>query len=93
MEMEALLSGALMAALSLSLMLQAAATARWDERAALRTPSYWALALGILFLALESSIAREAPGEWAFRYFHASLCLASFAASNWFLLAEIRRAS
>jgi len=91
--MEAVLSCAPMVALLLSLGLQVATASGWDGPSAFRSQSFLTLALGALFLALGSAIAREAPGEWGFRLFYATLSLASLAASNWFVLAETRRAS
>ena len=91
--MEAVLSCGPMVALLLSLALQATTASGWDRPSAFRANSVLTLALGALFLALEAALAREAPGEWGFRLFYATLCLASLAASNWFVLAEMRRAS
>lgn len=91
--MEAMLSGAPMVALLLSLALQATTASEWDGPSTFRTHSFLTLALGALFLALGSAIAHEAPGEWVFRLFYAALCLASLAVSNWLALAETRRAS
>lgn len=91
--MEAMLSGAPVVALLLSLALQVATASDWGGPSNFRTHSLLAMALGALFLALGSAVAREAPGEWAFRLFYATLCMASLALSNWFALLEARRAS
>lgn len=91
--METVLSCAPMVALLLSLALQVATASTWEGPSAFRSHSFLTLALGALFLALGSAIAREAPGEWGFRLFYATLCLVSLAASNWFVLEEMRQTS
>ncbi len=90
--MEAALSCAPVAALLLSLALQVGAASGWDRPSSFRANSILTLALGALFLALGAAHAREAPGEWVFRLFYATLCVASLAASNWFVLEEMRQA-
>lgn len=91
--MEAVLTCGPMFALFLTLAVQATTATGWDGPSAFRSHSFLTLALGVLFLALEAALARESPSEWGFRLFYAALCLASLAASNWFILAELRQAS